>query len=106
MENLKIGFAVIYRWRVRGEMEREFQDAWAIITQGIMATRGGLGSRLHRDGDGLWVAYAQWPSRQVWEKSQKLDSVDAAASAVMAAAIEESFAPMVLTPVADHLVVG
>ena len=104
MERLKIGFAVIYRWRLRRGMEKQFQDAWAATTEKIMEERRGLGSRLHRDDDGYWVAYAQWPSRRAWEQSRELGPADPEVSALMAAAVEESFAPVVLEPVVDLLV--
>ena len=104
MERLKVGFAVIYRWRLRPGMEQQFQEAWATITETFMEERRGLGSRLHRDDDGYWVAYAQWPSRQAWEQSGELGPADPQVSALMAEAVEESFAPVVLEPVADMLV--
>ena len=105
MADVKVGFAVIYRWRLRSGMEQQFQAAWATVTKTFMAERRALGSRLHRDDDGYWVAYAQWPSRRAWEQSRKLGPADPKVSAAMAEAIEESFAPMALDPVADYLVV-
>ena len=104
MERLKIGFAVIYRWRLRRGMEKQFQEAWAKTTKTIKEERLGLGSRLHRDDDGYWVAYAQWPSRRAWEQSRELGPADPEVSALMTAAVEESFAPVVLEPVVDLLV--
>ena len=104
MERLKIGFAVIYRWRLRRGMEKQFCAAWAETTEKIMEERHGLGSRLHRDDDGYWVAYAQWPSRQAWEQSRELGPADPRLSALMADAVEESLAPVELEPVMDMLV--
>ena len=106
MQGVKVGFAVIYRWRVRRGMEKQFQEAWAAVTETFMAERRALGSRLHRDADGCWVAYAQWPSRRAWEQSRELGPADPKVSAAMAAAIEESFAPVLLDPVQDLLVRG
>lgn len=87
-------------------MEKQFQEAWAAVTETFMAERRALGSRLHRDDDGYWVAYAQWPSRRAWEQSGELGPADAEVSAAMAEAIEESFAPVALVPVADYLAGG
>ena len=103
MERLKIGFAVIYRWRLRPGMEKQFCEAWAKTTETIKEERRGLGSRLHRDDDGYWVAYAQWPSRSAWEQSRELGAADPEVSALMAEAVEESFAPVALEPVTDML---
>jgi heme-degrading monooxygenase HmoA len=60
-------FAVIYNFHVRSGLEKQFQDAWSRRTEEIKATFGGLGSRLHQNVDGRWIAYAQWPSREAWE---------------------------------------
>jgi quinol monooxygenase YgiN len=99
-----VGFAVVYRWRLRRGQEASFQRAWEATTRGIMKERGGLGSRLHRAEDGTWVAYAQWPDKQAWTDSRALGTLDPAAAAVMDEAIEESLAPILLSPVSDLLV--
>lgn len=104
MKSLNIGFAVIYRWRLRTGMEDQFRQAWATTTELFMAERGALGSRLHQADDGTWVAYAQWPTRQDWEKSRSLGPADPAVSAIMAESIEESFEPVLLNPLQDYLV--
>lgn len=106
MEGVKVGFAVIYRWRLRRGMEQQFQEAWATVTETFMAERRALGSRLHRDDDGDWVAYAQWPSRQAWEVSSEVGPADEEVSASMAEAIEKSYPPIPLDPVQDYLVQG
>ncbi len=36
----------------------------------IARNLGGLGSRLHRLDDGTHAAYAQWPSRELWQAAQ------------------------------------
>ena len=53
---------VLYRWRIRPEMETAFVAAWSSITERLHAHHGSMGSRLHRGDDGLWYAYAQWPT--------------------------------------------
>lgn len=98
-----VGFAVLYRWRLTPGREEEFQVAWERLTRGIREQRGGLGSRLHRGTDGIWWAYAQWPSEDRWRAAQALGPVDAESSARMGEAILERFEPIVLRPVADLL---
>ena len=106
MEPPKTGFAVIYRWRLREGSEARFQEAWATVTRLFLADRGARGSRLHRADDGTWVAYAQWPDRDAWERSGELGPGDPDAMAAMADAIEERFEPVLLEPVADYLAPG
>lgn len=100
------GFAVVYRWRLQAGHEEEFKAAWAAVTRAIVAERGGLGSRLHRAEDGSWVAYAQWPTRGAWERSQELGPIDAEVSARMSAAVVSSDPPLLLDPVQDLLEKG
>jgi hypothetical protein len=45
---------------------RAFRLAWRRGTEHIGRIYGGLGSRLHRETDGRFVAYAQWPDEQTW----------------------------------------
>jgi len=97
------GFAVIYRWRLAPGTEAAFCDAWAEVTLAIGRDRGGLGSRLHRGDDGIWLAYAQWPDRASWEAARALPPAESAASAAMDACIVERLPPILLEPVADLL---
>lgn len=98
-----VGFAVLYRWRLTPGREEDFQVAWERLTRGIAAERGGLGSRLHRGADGVWWAYAQWPSEERWRAAQSHDPVDPESSERMGEAILERFEPILLRPVADLL---
>lgn len=98
-----IGFAVIYRWKIKEDREESFRQAWEMVTLDIKEMRGGLGSRLHQADDGTWYAYAQWPSREAWAKSQAGGPINEEASMLMAEAVEESFAPIQLKPVRDLL---
>ncbi|MDF1800535.1 MAG: antibiotic biosynthesis monooxygenase [Planctomycetota bacterium] len=100
----RIGFCVLYRFRVHVGKERDFQIGWARLTEAIRDQRGGLGSRLHHVQGDLWLAYAQWPDRGTWEASQGLPSADPAAAAQMSGALIESLEPMLLEPTEDLLV--
>ncbi len=85
-----VRFVAIYRWRIAPGKESAFRGAWAQMTRAIREQRGGLGSRLHRTQDGVFVAYAQWPSREAWEHSRAQASCDPAASQQMGDCIESS----------------
>jgi len=63
-------FAVIYRFKVKPEREKEFEKHWSDMTHEFRNLHGGLGSCLHRADDGLLYAYARWPDRASWEKEK------------------------------------
>jgi len=83
---------VVYRWRIKAGHEAQFREGWRAMTASIAATRGGLGSRLHRAQDGTWVAYAQWPDRAAYAAGHAGASANAAAAAMMAHSIAEHLA--------------
>lgn len=60
-------FVAVYKFKVQPGMEEQFRQAWAERTREIIKENGSFGSRLHRNEDGAFVAYAQWPSRRAWE---------------------------------------
>ena len=98
-------FCVIYRFRLRDGMESRFKECWSRVTEAIRDTRGGLGSRLHKASDGTWAAYAQWPDRETWARSQQMDAIDdAEAIEMMASAIAERLPPILLETQVDLLV--
>lgn len=99
-----LGFCMIYRARVHPDKEAKYIAAWSRLTSRIRSERGGLGSRLHKGDDGLWYAYAQWPSEQARAEAFAQPSVDPAAQADMADCILESFPEIRLEPVEDQLV--
>jgi len=98
------GFAVIYRWRLHPGQEDAFAKAWAEVTHAIRDQCGGLGSRLHKTDDGVWLAYAQWPGRAMWDAAVLDDPALQPAQKQMRDAIAESLPDIPLTPVADLLV--
>lgn len=99
-------FNVVYRWRVHAGQEAPFEEAWRELTARIRDERGGLGSKLHRCRDGSYLAYAQWPDRETWARSQSTPLPPSEASSVMAAAIASREEPIELTPVDDLLTVS
>ncbi|MEO6590504.1 MAG: antibiotic biosynthesis monooxygenase [Pyrinomonadaceae bacterium] len=60
---------IIYRWRIKPEMEDQFVENWAAVTKFYIENLGGSGSRLHRGEDGLFYAYAQWKSAAARDKA-------------------------------------
>ncbi len=98
------GLCVIYRFRLKSGAEDEFVEAWSAVTRGLRDQRGGLGSRLHRGPDGIWYAYAQWPSAEARRAAFEQGPVDPEARASMREAIAEELPEITLDPIADLLV--
>jgi heme-degrading monooxygenase HmoA len=64
-------FAVVYLFKVKENRQSEFINTWKQLTQLIYEYEGSLGSRLHKQSDDVYLAYAQWPDRETWEHSGK-----------------------------------
>ena len=59
-------FVAVYWWRVHPGKEEQFRQAWRRRTELIRERYGSYGSRLHRDADGRFVGYAEWPDEATW----------------------------------------
>lgn len=62
-------FAVIYSFEVKEGKEKPFVEGWKGMTKLIYKHCNSLGSRLHKEKEGAYIAYAYWPSEEVWENS-------------------------------------
>lgn len=62
-------FVVIYKFKVNTGKMDQFKTAWTDLTKLIYQYEGSLGSRLHRENNDTFIAYAQWPNRKQWETS-------------------------------------
>ena len=62
-----------------------------------------MGSRLHRGPEGVWYAYAQWPSAEARTSAFSSGPVDAEAEQRMQEAIAERLPEIILEPVANYL---
>ena len=63
--------AVIIEFEPIEGMEEEFISAWKECTETIYENFGSLGSRLHRSDKGSFIAYAQWPDQETYDKSSQ-----------------------------------
>jgi quinol monooxygenase YgiN len=65
-------FIAVYEFEIRDGTESRFREAWLEVTKSIYQHCGSFGSRLHRsDKPNVLVGYAQWPSREQWEKDHQ-----------------------------------
>ncbi|MBL8447815.1 MAG: antibiotic biosynthesis monooxygenase [Zoogloeaceae bacterium] len=101
-------FVVVYGWRVKAGKEAQFREAWCRGTREIVRIYGGLGSRLHRESDGRFVAMAEWPDRATWQRAfdAKMVYDDREARAMFLDALEETStgqAPLLTMEVTDDL---
>ncbi|WP_417528818.1 antibiotic biosynthesis monooxygenase [Marinomonas shanghaiensis] len=62
-------FIAVYKFEIKEDTEASFCSAWLDVTKAIYKNGGSFGSRLHTsDNPNIFVGYAQWPSREQWEK--------------------------------------
>lgn len=94
---------ILYRWRIRKGFEAQFVENWSEVTAAILKTYSSLGSRLHRDKDGIFYGYAQWKTIEQRENAFREMTVTEAVEK-MREAIEETFPEVVLTPLSDFLI--
>ncbi len=68
-------FCVVYEFKVKEGANLEFESAWADFTEAIFRVCGSLGSRLHKtDNPQIYIAYAQWPSREIFYRDLPQES--------------------------------
>lgn len=60
-------FSVIYSFDIIPGKEDLFLTAWRELTILIYHHEGSLGSRLHKENERRYLAYAQWPNKETWK---------------------------------------
>ena len=98
-------FVVLYRWRIRVNLEQQFVENWSARTAYLREKYDSLGSRLHRGSDGIWYSYAQWKSAEQREQAFALESnLVSEVQQKFQEAIEESFPEIRLETISDYLI--
>lgn len=69
METTQHTFSIIYSFRVLNGKEEDFINGWTELTKLIYVFEGSYGSRLHKVDDQLFIAYAQWPDKEMYNGS-------------------------------------
>ena len=103
-------FVAVYWWRAHPGKEEQLCKAWHGGTELITQIYGSYGSRLHRDRDGRFVGYAEWPDEAIWraafDRKMVYDDPETRAAFVDAIAETPSDAePMFTMTVVDDLLV-
>lgn len=62
-------YIVIYSFEVKPNRIKAFLSMWKELTIAIHKNCNSLGSRLHKDTDGKFLAYAQWPDKETFNNS-------------------------------------
>jgi len=62
-------FIVIYSFKVKPDQAKNFEKAWRDLTTLIFDYEGSLGSRLHKQDELNYIAYAQWSDKSTWRTS-------------------------------------
>ncbi len=62
-------FSVIYKFKVHSTKTNVFITGWRGLTELIYQYAGSLGSNLSLDKSGDYIAYANWPSKMIWENA-------------------------------------
>jgi heme-degrading monooxygenase HmoA len=96
-------FCVLYRFVVHAGLEERFVSSWRELTRHIHEHCGSLGSRLHKAGEREYVAYAQWPSREAWERAELPEGAGRECRAEMRACCETVETQATLDVVEDQL---
>jgi heme-degrading monooxygenase HmoA len=101
-------FVAVYWWRVKPGKEEQFRQAWRRGTELITERYRSFGSRLHRERDGRFVGYAQWPDYESWQRAfdAKMFYDDAETRAKFVDAIAETAPngkPVFLMEISDDL---
>ena len=96
-------FCVIYQFTVKPGKEEPFTKAWSEVTNAFMESCGALGSRLHVNDNGAYIAYAQWPSREVRDNADLPEHVKKGALIAMRDCCDSIETLYEMTPTADLL---
>jgi len=94
-------FVILYRWRIRAGEEEVFARRWSELMGLYQQLFGAVGGRLHRSEDDVWVAYAEWPSRDQYFLAVERGIPDEAIAEAMNRAVKERLEPEFLEVKAD-----
>ena len=62
-------YIVIYSFKTKPDQQEIFIQKWGELTDLIYRHENSLGSRLHQVNTSEFIAYAQWPSKAIFDKA-------------------------------------
>lgn len=62
-------FSVIYSFKVKDGNAAEFIIVWESLTKIIYQYAGSLGSHLFQSENGVFIAHAYWPNKELWQNA-------------------------------------
>jgi len=96
-------FCIIYQFKIHQGVEEKFIKSWEEVTKAFKKHCGALGSRLHKNNECDYIAYAQWPSKEVYDKAELPEEVINGAFSEMRSHCKSVAVLYELTPVSDLL---
>lgn len=94
---------IIYRFKTHQGKEEEFIKSWKEVTEAFKIHCNALGSRLHKNNECDYIAYAQWPSKEIHDKAELPEEVINGAYAEMRSCCESFEILFEVTLVSDLL---
>lgn len=67
---------IIYSFKPKAGREVELIKLWKKITTSLRNNCNSLGSRLHKASDSEYIAYAQWPNEDTYERAKLFEELD------------------------------
>jgi hypothetical protein len=64
-------YAIVIEFDVKAGKETEFVKYWSQTTEYFLEVHYSCGSRLHKLDTGGYVAYALWPSKEIYEEATR-----------------------------------
>ena len=96
-------FCIIYRFKIHQDKEEKFVQSWVEVTEAFKINCDALGSRLHKNNEYDYIAYAQWPSKEVRDKAELPENVINGAYSKMKSCCKSVEVLFEITPVSDLL---
>jgi len=96
-------YTVLYQWDIHQDKHDDFVSGWEAVTDHYLAKHNSLGSKLHKISDNRFMAFAQWPSKEIRDIAFNLNDAPQHAVEKMKNSIITSYPPTETTIISDKL---
>ena len=97
-------YCVIYRFKIQSGKDDLFIKSWEEVTKAFSNYCEALGSRLHKNNEDDYIAYAQWPSKETLDNAELPPEILQGAHAKMRSCCVSVEVLFELTAVSDLLI--